>query len=152
MARLSDYILTVQLQGAELAGSPLQRDSVFRIPGQESPSITVDLRRSGEYNGFKWVGTPLADLVGYLGLIQRTVSELTTAAGTVNLNAGGSVVVQQGAKIDTSGGWVNYEGGLVKTSRVVYGGRLLDIADALPTGSTTASTPGSSPWNIPGGV
>ncbi len=131
-ARLSDYILTVQLRGAELAGSPLQRDSVFRIPGQESPSITVDLRRTGEYNGTKWVGTPLADLVGYLGLIQRTVSELTTAGGTVNLNAGGSVVVQQGAKIDTSGGWVNYDGGLVKTSRVLYGGRLIDIADALP--------------------
>lgn len=41
-AQLADYILTVQLRGAELAGSPLQRVSVFRIPGQESPSLTVD--------------------------------------------------------------------------------------------------------------
>ncbi|MCC6881400.1 MAG: hypothetical protein IT576_04535, partial [Verrucomicrobiales bacterium] len=88
--------------------------------------------RTGEYHGFKWVGTPLADLGGYLGLIQRTVSELTTAGGTVNLNAGGSVVQQQGAKIDTSGGWVNYDGGFVTTSRVFYKGRLMDIADATP--------------------
>jgi len=50
----------------------------------------------------------------------------------VDLNAGGSVVVQRGAKIDTSGGWVNYEGGYVETSRVWYKGQLLDIAEATP--------------------
>lgn len=131
-AKLADFLLTVQLRGAEVAGSPLQRDSIFRLPDGTGASITVDLRRTGVYNGFRWVGTPLADLSGYLSLIQRTVSELTTAGGTVNLNAGGSVVLQAGSKIDVSAGWVNYDGGTVKTSRVVIGGHIFDIADAPP--------------------
>ena len=131
-AQLNDYLLTLQLRGGELAGSPLQRDSIFRNALGTGTSITVDLRRSGIYNGFRWVGTPLADLSGYLGLIQRTVSELTTSGGRVNLNAGSSVVMQPGSKIDVSAGWVNFSGGEVTTSRVVVGGHLYDIADAPP--------------------
>ena len=124
---LSQNLLTVQLRGAELANSPLQRGGILR-----GPSITVDLRKNGVYNGFYWVGTPLADLSGYLGLIQRSVGELTTAGGVVDLSSGSSVVVQKGAVVDVSGGYVNYGGGTVKTTRVWYGGHLLDIAEATP--------------------
>ena len=129
---LSQAILTVTLRGAEFADSPLQRTSIFRPGDGSNPSITVDLRKTGTYNGFNWVGTPLANLTGYLGLIQRTVGELTVAAGSVNLNAGGSVVVQPGASIDVSGGYVTYGSGFVRTTRVLYAGHLMDIADATP--------------------
>jgi len=129
---LSQYIINVTLRGSELAGSPLQRSSIFRVADGNNPTITVDLRKTGTFNGFYWVGTPLADLSGYLNLIQRTVSELSTAGGTVNLNAGGSVVVQPGAKVDVSGGFLSYQGGTVKTTRVFTSGHLLDIADATP--------------------
>ncbi|MEY4483840.1 MAG: hypothetical protein RL693_1292, partial [Verrucomicrobiota bacterium] len=129
---LSQHILTVELRGAEVADSPLQRDSVFRRAGAANPKITVDLRKTGTYNGLKWVGTPLANLTGYLNLIERTVGELTTAGGSVSLNAGGSVVIQGGATVDVSGGFINYEGGTVKTTRVMHMGRLFEIADALP--------------------
>lgn len=128
----SQYILTVTLRGSELADSSLQRDSIFRDPNGNSPTITVDLRKSGVYNGIYWVGTPLADLTGYLNLIQRGVGELTTPGGTVNLNAGGSIVIQSEAKIDVSAGWVNYSDGYVKTTRVLYAGHLMDISDATP--------------------
>ncbi|RBP43623.1 filamentous hemagglutinin family protein [Roseimicrobium gellanilyticum] len=131
-APLSQHILTVELRGAELAGSPLQRNSIFRQIGQDNPDITVDLRKTGIYNGKTWYGTPLADLSGYLGLIQRTVGELTVAGGSVTLNAGGSVVLQQGAVIDVSGGFINYQGGTVKTTRVMHSGYLMEIADATP--------------------
>ncbi|QIF05757.1 filamentous haemagglutinin family protein [Roseimicrobium sp. ORNL1] len=131
-APLAQHILTVELRGAELAGSPLQRSSIFRQLGQDNPDITVDLRQTGVYNGRTWYGTPLADLSGYLGLIQRTVGELTIAGGSVSLNAGGSVVVQNGAVIDVSGGFINYQGGTVKTTRVMHAGYLMEIADATP--------------------
>ena len=131
-ALLSDYILTLQLRGAELAGSPLQRSSIFRNALGTGASITVDLRRTGVYNDVQWVGTPLADLSGYLALIKRDVAQLTTAGGTVDLSAGSSVVMQQGAKIDVSAGWTNFNGGMVRTSRVVVGGHIFDIADATP--------------------
>ena len=78
----------------------------------------MDLRKSGTYNGREWVGTPLADLRGYLNLIERTVDELTVAGGTVNLASGGSIVVQPGASIDTSAGWINYGSGTVQTTRL----------------------------------
>ena len=126
-APLSQHILTVTLRSSELADSPLQRSSFFR--GGE---ITVDLRKSGVYNGRPWVGTPLADLRGYGNLIERTVDELTVAGGNVKLASGGSIVVQDGASIDTSAGWLNYGEGVVKTTRLLRFGRLLDIAAATP--------------------
>ena len=124
---LAQNLLSLQLRGPELADSPLQRDSLFR-----SLSLDVDLRRTGTYDGAAWVGTPLGDLWGYVGLIQRTVGELTTAGGTVSLSAGESVVMQLGSSVDVSGGWIDYKAGLVHTSRVLDQGHLFDIADAPP--------------------
>jgi len=88
---LSNHILTVALRSAELADSPLQRTGSLR-----GPEITVDLRKTGTWNGREWVGTPLGDLRGYLNVIERTVDELTVAGGSVHLNSGGSIVVQPG--------------------------------------------------------
>ena len=126
-APLSQAILNVTLRASELADSPLQR--VTSLRGAE---ITVDLRKTGTYNGRGWVGTPLADLRGYLNLIERTVGELTTSGGSILLNSGGSVVVQPSAVLDVSGGWVNFAEGTVKTTRLLYRGQLMDIASATP--------------------
>lgn len=139
-ASVNEYILTLQLRSNELANSPLQRAGV--LFGQ---TVTVDLRNTGTYNGRVWYGTPLADLAGYVGVIQRTVGELTTAGGTISLNAGGSVVVQSTAKLDVSGGWTNYQEAQVQTTQLVYNGQIINIANATPdlvysgiyTGQTT---------------
>jgi filamentous hemagglutinin len=127
VAPISENIIVVQLRGSELADSPLQRLGLLR-----GVNLVVDLRKTGVYNGFTWVGTPLGDLTGYLNLVQRTVSELTTAGGSVKINAGSSTVIQNGAKIDVSAGWTNFEGGYVQTSRVMAYGRLFEISDATP--------------------
>ena len=141
-------IIPVQLRGAELKDSPLQRNGALR--GQ---TVTVDIRQTGVYNGQVWLGTPIGDVSGYANLVERTVEELTTTGGTVTVNAGGSVVMQAGAKVDVSGGWINYEGATVQTSRVLSGGQLYDIAKATPnlvydgvyTGQFTVSHP---KWSI----
>ncbi len=127
VAPISENIIVVQLRGSELADSPLQRLGNLR-----GVNLVVDLRKTGVYNGFTWVGTPLGDLTGYLNLVQRTVSELTTAGGSVKVNAGSSTVIKNGATIDVSAGWTNYEGGFVQTSRVMAYGRLFEISDATP--------------------
>ena len=126
-AAMSQNILSVELRGSELADSPLQRNGPFR-----GATVQVDIRQSGVFNGRPWIGTPLADVSGYAGLVERTVGELTAAGGTVKLNAGSSIVLQPGATIDVSGGWINYEGGIVQTSRVVSGSRILDISQVTP--------------------
>ena len=89
-------------------------------------------RSRARTNGQPWVGTPLADVSGYVNLVQRTVGELTTSGGTVSLNAGNSVVLQPGSLIDVSGGWVNFTGGMVHTTEVISGGNLFDISQATP--------------------
>jgi filamentous hemagglutinin len=124
---LGQNIMTLQLRGSELANSPLQRDQMLR-----AVNLTLDMRITGYYNGRFWVGTPLGDATGFLGVVQRPVDELTVAGGTVDFTAGGSVVVAGGSTIDVSGGYVNYLGGYVQTTRVLYGSNLINIEDATP--------------------
>lgn len=124
----SEYLLTVTLRAAELADAALQKNGSLR--GQ---TITVDLRNHGtRADGTTWVGTPLANLNGYLGIVQRTVGELTTAGGTVTLTAGESVILQQGSQVNVSGGYQTYAAGDVTTSKLVVGGKLVDISKADP--------------------
>lgn len=145
---LSQKLLTLQMRGAELANSPLQRDSLVR-----GASITVDLRRSGTYNGQFWTGTPLGDVSGYEAIIQRGVGELTVAGGTVALTAGESVVMQKGSIIDVSGGTLEVGGGKVNTTRLWHQGRLVDIAAATPDQIydgiyTPLTTQTSAKWGV----
>ena len=124
---VSQNIVAVQLLGPELEDSPLQRDGVFR--GQ---TIYVDARDTGVYDGEVWQGTPLADASGYIGLIQYGIGELTTAGGTVNLDAGASVVLQPGSQVNVSAGWVDYQGGVVQTCEVISAGHIYPISEATP--------------------
>jgi filamentous hemagglutinin len=141
-------ILTVDLRGAELADSPLQRDSKLR-----GVTITVDIRKSGTYNGRYWQGTPLADLTGLAGLVQRNVGQLTVTGGNVSLKAGDSIVVRSGSTIDVSGGYYRNEGGPLQTSALVSNGRLISIDQATPdrkydgvfNGTTTIT---SEKWGV----
>ena len=159
-ASSSENIVAVQLRGSELADSPLQRDGALR--GQ---TIYVDLRQhsdtwdptlDGGKGNFTWIGTPLIpeqDIAGYLNLVQRNAGELSVNGGSVNLQAGGSVVLQPGSAIDVSGGWTNYTGANITTTKVISGGNVFDISQANPnlvyTGiynSITSTT--SSKWGV----
>ncbi len=124
---LSHSILDVEFRGSELADSPLQRDGLLR-----AVALTVDIRRTGVNAGRYWMGTPLGDVTGLAGLIQRDAAQLTAAGGNVTMQAGGSIVIQKDATVDVSGGFFQHEAGLVKTTRLMQNGRLVDIANALP--------------------
>ncbi len=105
----------------------MQRDGLLR-----GPTLNIDTRLYGQYNGQTWVGTPLGDVSGYVALIERSIGELTTPGGTVRLSAGGSIVLQQGAKIDVSGGFINYQAGLVPVTRVISDGFVYTLDQATP--------------------
>ena len=139
---ISQNILSLELRGAELADAPLQRRGPLR-----GPTLNLDIRQRGSYNGLDWVGTPLGNAAGYVGLIERTVGELTTAGGTVTMNAGHSVVMQPGSKVDVSGGYVNFEGGTVQTTRIMSDGRVVDIANAFPDRVHTSLYDGTSTFS-----
>jgi filamentous hemagglutinin family protein len=124
---LANNFLTVQLRGSELADSPLQRSSDLR-----GKPLLVDLRKTGTYGGRGWIGTPLGDLTGFANITERDISQLTTRGGSISISAGDSVVTAAGATIDVSGGYFSHEGGLVRTSRLIRGGNLVDINNATP--------------------
>lgn len=124
---LAQHILTVQFRGSELADSPLQRSSILR--GQK---LVVDIRRTGQYGGRQWLGSPLGDLTGVAGIIERNVAQLTADGGWVDIQSGGSIVVQPGATVDVSGGYFRNEGGVIQTSRLLRNGSLVDISNATP--------------------
>ncbi len=124
---VTENIVAAQLLGSELANFPLQRNGPLR--GQ---SVYIDILNTGTYNGQNWIGTPLADVAGYVNLVQRNVGELTVNGGNLTMTAGDSVVLQPGAIVNTSGGWINFEGGVVRTTQVLSGGHIYDISQATP--------------------
>ncbi len=141
---LDQSILSVTFRGSEFADSPVQRQGVLRaVP------LTVDIRRTGVYNGRYWMGTPLGDVTGLAGLVERSAAQLTAIGGNVTLQSGGSVVMQTGATINVSGGYYQNGAGMVQTTRLLQNGHLVDIQNALPgvvydgiyTGTFTESHP-----------
>jgi len=146
-ASVADNIVAAQLLGSELANSPLQQNGPLR--GQ---TIYFDLRDTGVYNGTAWIGTPLADVSGYVNLVQHDVGELTTNGGTVSINAGQSVNLATSSSINVSGGWINYAGADVLTTKVVSNGQILDISQATPNltyqGIYTGFTTTSAKWGV----
>ena len=147
-ASVLQNIIELELRGSELSVAPVQRDGELR-----GETIIVDLGQTGTYEGREWVGTPLADLIGYLGLVQRDVAQLTTAGGTLSITAGDAAVVREGSIIDVSGGWTNFKGGTVATTRVISNGQIVDISQAAPdqvysgiyTGSSSVA---HSKWGV----
>src|SRR5262249_31596455 len=124
---LAENIVTTPLPGGGLADSPLQRNCPLR-----RQSVQVDLNVMGEYNGVPWIGTPLANVSGYINLVGRTVGELSINGGTISLNAGGSAVVQPGATLNVSGGSIAYTGAMVQTTKVLSDGHIFDISQSTP--------------------
>lgn len=124
---LAQNILEIELRGAEMADSPLQRDSELR-----GRPLTVDLRKTGVYNGKFWVGTPLGDVTGLAGLIARNAAQLTVKGGDISFQAGGSIVVREGAVVDVSGGYLRHEAGVIRTSALWKDGRLVAMENATP--------------------
>lgn len=126
-ASILENIITLQLRGAEFSDFSYNRNGDLR-----GVDITLDIRRQGVFDGRTWVGTPVADASGFAGLIQRDAGQLTIDGGSLNIRSGGSVIMQQGSALDVSGGYIDYQGANVTTSRVMVGGHLVDIANALP--------------------
>lgn len=112
---MESNVITVELRGTELADVPLLRNSVLR--GQ---TVKVDRRK----------GTSLANIQGWLDLIEYGIGENTAAGGTVTFNADQEVVLAEGSRIDVSGGKVNYRAGHVATTQLESARGSVDIGSA----------------------
>ena len=155
----SRNIVTISpLKGNELRDTPNYRDVLtnggFTLNGQ---TVSVDPRRSGvRADGVKWVGSPLIEAGSAISQIGVDAAELMTKGGTVTLLAKpvidvaeaahpARVIIESGAKIDFSGGWVHYNAGRIETTRLIRAdGTIVDIADADPNGDYVGIADGFS--------
>lgn len=117
-ASVSRNVVGVPVQSFELRDSPLQKGGVLQ--GQ---TIQVDIRDK----------TPIVDTSGAEALIERGIDERLGKGGTINLTSAGDVIVNPGAKINISGGTINYQAGYINTSKLLTDyGKIIDISDADP--------------------
>jgi hypothetical protein len=80
--------------------------------------------------GESWVGTPLANLSGYLNLVQQSIGQLLVNGGTITL-AGNEFIGARGSIINLMGGYVEYLGGMLNTTMLVGAdGRIYNIGSA----------------------
>jgi filamentous hemagglutinin len=124
---MESNVLEVQLRGSELADDAVQRNGVLR-----GKTVDVDVRQYGTLaDGTSWVGTPLANLAGDLGTIQRGILERNVTGGSVNLHSNGDAIVASGAQVNVSGGAVQYQDGYIKTTSVIgTDGKVYNLASA----------------------
>jgi filamentous hemagglutinin family protein len=125
---MESNVLRVELRGDELADSELQRDGALR-----GETVYIDIRQTGtRADGSTWVGSPVGDLGGWVGGIQRNVQERSLTGGTVNLLSRGDAILERGSTIDISGGSINFAGGHINTSNVIGAdGKVYDISRAI---------------------
>jgi filamentous hemagglutinin family protein len=115
---VTSNLVSVGLFSNELADSPQQRaGALYR------QTVVVDAR----------VGTPVANVQAAIDGIGHTVQERTAAGGSVTFDSAGDVVVANNARVDVSGGAVNYTGGFMQTTQLIKAdGSTIDIGKASP--------------------
>jgi len=144
LAPMSRNEVRVELFINELRDSVLQKDG----PLYRKRDIYVDRRASGVFDPDsamagvtwlgtdrpgEWVGTPYADVSGWLGNGQTTIQEITASGGEIAILSTGDFISRPGSIIDISGGSFQYESGTIRTSRLIgLDGRLYDISEASP--------------------
>jgi filamentous hemagglutinin len=150
VAGLRDMLLTMEsntvtgeLRINELRDSPLYRDSWLR-----GKTISVDKRVAGLFTDGPmsdvqwiagspgaWVGTPIGDFSGWIGVGKTTLGELSAnaAKGLIVIKSSGSIITRQGSLLDVSGGSVRYQDGYITTTKLLgANGRIYDIGAAMP--------------------
>lgn len=126
-------------RGNEFADMPLQRSGA--LYGQ---TLWIDIRASGtRSDGTTWVGTPVADASGTINGYGRSIQQLMTTGGSVNLQTDRTatdgvtpsrgVITQSGSVINVAGGNVTFLPGLVSTTKLLGAdGRMYSMTNADP--------------------
>lgn len=141
---MSRNFVEAELRINELRDSPLYRDSWLR-----GAKVIVDRRvtgtftsgpmagvqwvqdKEGNFQAGSWVGSPLADFSGWIGVGKTDLQELSTVAGKIYLKAGGDVITRAGSLLDVSGGSVRYSDGWNNVTKLLGAdGRIHDIGKA----------------------
>jgi filamentous hemagglutinin len=106
-----------KLFAIELADTPVQRNGVL-------------YRQEIFFDGRS--GVKVGNASGFYNSIGRTARELATKGGTLSVQAEGAVVADSGARLDISGGSLQYTAGSIRNSLVRLGKVWIPITQADP--------------------
>ncbi|MFA7602165.1 MAG: filamentous hemagglutinin N-terminal domain-containing protein, partial [Novosphingobium sp.] len=129
--------LLVNIQPYEMRDSPLNREN----EGIKSTDIWVDVRSlvllpdgTGGYDGDRYyTGNGFLEVGGHLGNVERGIGEWTAQGGTITISSN-EIIAQQGAVFDISGGSIDYQSGIIRSTRVLGAdGKLYDVSN-VPAG------------------
>lgn len=148
VAGLTDVIIPASRNSIAISpvtGNDLANDPNYQNSFLNGATVYVDPRLSGvNSNGVAWIGSPLISAASYYQQIGVSAAELMTSGGNVTLGtqsftprAGTAqapdVIVKAGAIIDISGGWVEYQAGLVQTTDLISStGDIVNVGAANP--------------------
>jgi filamentous hemagglutinin family protein len=123
---LSDYLYTFKVTANDVADTPLAENLIGK-------TVTINLLLSGtRADGEAWVGSPLfaATGSGYYDLVQEGIDQVLTKAGSETFTAN-EVVFAKGSTLNLNGGYVDYTGAYIATTRLAGAdGGLYDIGSA----------------------
>jgi filamentous hemagglutinin family protein len=147
-AGLTDVLVSGSTNSIEISpvtGNDLANDPNYQNTFLDGATIYVDPRLSGvTSNGIAWIGSPLVTAASYYQQVGVSAAQLMTAGGNVTLGTQSftpradtsqapDVIVKAGAVIDISGGWVEYQAGMVQTTDLISAsGNIVNIGDANP--------------------
>ena len=144
---MSRNFIEADLRINELRDSPLLVNSWVR-----GKKVMVDRRANGVFAGGPmsgvewvlgsdgktyipgaWVGTPLGDMTGWIGVGKTDLQELSAEAGKITLRAGGAVITRAGSLLDVAGGSVRYADGRNTSTKLMGAdGRVYGMQQAMP--------------------
>lgn len=114
--------VTSNLVQVTLETNDLQNDPLLRAGFLHGTTVTVDVRDP----------PTLFDVTPYADNIGSGIDQIMTRAGTIDLNATGSVITRAGATLNVSGGSIAYQGGLgpSTTNLLAANGQVFNISTA----------------------
>jgi filamentous hemagglutinin family protein len=127
---MESNVVEVELRSNELRDSPVQKGGVL-----DGSTVKIDARQ----------GTPIADILGALERIERTVVERSTAGGVLNLSSEGDVIVRPNALLNFAGGLTRFLPGYINTTQLLHEQKLIDIGAADPNTIYTGIQKNSGP-------
>ena len=117
-ASIDRNVVEMPVQTYELRDSPLQKGGVLQ--GQ---TVHVDIRKD----------TKIIDTSGAQARFERGIDERLGVGGEINLTSSGEVIVNNEAKVNISGGSIDYQEGYISTTMLLTDyGKIVDISDADP--------------------
>jgi filamentous hemagglutinin family protein len=114
--------VTQNLVQVTLETDDLQNDPLLRSGFLHGTTVTVDVRDP----------PTLFDVTPYADNIGSNIEQILTKAGTIDLNATGTVITRAGSTLNVSGGSIDYKGGLgpSTTNLLAANGKVYNISTA----------------------